>query len=637
MTLPVPADGEWLDVADTQLGPKLATTAELGAAWSAEVGGAPTSWSAWCGLAFDTNLRKIYSLRPGGHADWAGADSYAIALNDLTTGWTRVEPVQHLTVQTGQLKNGLPCCNWPTYGPPATHTYGGVLYLGNQRYLHMGSPGGCNNAVMNPGGFAYFADTSTDPFTWTPVPALNTYAGVAAAALDGQYIYVVEDKGKWAKVDKDTGALVANGIVGAAKVGGVTMSGFSSFNAQMSAGDINSDGIFCTANEVAIGCSDINGTNSDVNNNTLFGKFIRRPFGGGFSGGKAGITRLKDGWFVFWQGGKDIWLYKPDFLVPANDQWVHYAPATGPTPQNVHTYQKLFWDDVEGLLVGYSNSSENLWVFKVPGFGPSEVESLPLPFEERAAGALFSTTFNTQPPTGTNNGTPDAVFMNGGMANNQNPVMPYIEDGTLRFDYLSNTNASACGQYWVPFEDCLLGETIHVSWRQKVNAAFVQTAFERNDNDSLTSPKLLVMGVDNTSNCPQEFAITTANMVSITSKCPAMYNNGNFFEQITRLINWPLPIDQWVTYTLSITKPTEGYQSGQFVRYDVHIVLQAKPDGEDVITIVDTVKPCRSMNLPNNAAFFTPYMTKKDPAQVHDTVSVWIDDVIISKQPIPFP
>jgi hypothetical protein len=633
MTLPVPADGEWLDIAGTSMSPALATTAELGAAWSSEVGGAPTSAYAWQSLGWDYDLKELHNLRPGGHADWAGADSYRIRLNDTVPAWVRSEPVQHLTVETGQLKNGLPCCNWPTYGPPSNHTYGGVLYLGNQRYLHMGSPGGCNGAVMNPGNFAYFVDVSTDPFTWTHVPALDIYGGPAATALDGNIIYVVEDKGKWAKVDKDTGALIANGLIGAAKVGGVTLSGFSSFNAQMSGGDI-SNGLFVTANDVAVGVSDINGTNPDANNNTLFGKFVRRPFGAGFTGGRACITKMPDGWFAFWQGGKDVWLFKPDFLVPANDQWVHYAPLTGPTPQNPYIYQKLFWDAEAGVLVGNSNVNENLWVFKVPGF---EAEETSIPFEQRAAGALFSTTFNTQPPTGTNNGTPDAVFMNGGMANNQNPVMPYVEDGTLRFDYLSNTNAGACGQYWVPFEDCLLGETIHVSWRQKVNAAFVQTAFERHDNDALTSPKLLVMGVDTTSNCAQEFAITTANMLAITSKCPAMYNNGNFFEQITRLINWPLPIDQWVTYTLSITKPTEGYQSGQFIRYDVHIVLQVKPDGEDIITIVDTVKPCRAMDLPNNAAFFTPYMTKKDPAQVHDTVSVWIDDVIISKSPIPFP
>jgi hypothetical protein len=633
MTLPVPADGEWLDVADTQLGPKLATVAELGSAWSTEVGGAPTSWSAWNSLVLDKDLRKIFCLRPGGHADWAGADSYGIDLNDLATGWVRVEPVQHLTVETGQLNSsGLPCCNWPTYGPPSNHTYGGVVYLGSQRYLHMGSPGGCRGAVMNPGNFAYFVDVSTDPFTWTPVPALDIYGGPCAAALDGQYLYVVEDKGKWAKVDKDTGALIANGVIGAAKVGGVTQAGFSSFNAQMSAGDINSDGIFCTANDVAVGCSDINGTNPDANNNTLFGKFIRRPFGAGFTGGRANITALKDGWFVFWQGGKDVWLFKPDFLVPANDQWVHYAPLTGPTPQNAYTYQKLFWDEAEGLLVGYSNSAQNLWVFKVPGF---EGANATLPFEERAEGSLFSTTFDLQPPVGTNNGTPDAVFMNGGLANNQNPVMPYVENGTLRFDFLSESNAGAAGQYWVPFEACLLGETIHVSWRQKVNAAFSETLFERHDNEATTAPKILVMGVGNTSNCAQEFAITTST--NTVPRFPAMYNNGNFFEQIDRLINWVIPVEQWVTYTLSITKPTEGYQSGQFIRYDVHIVLQVQPDGEDVITIVDTVKPCRAMDLPNDAAFFTPYITKKDPAQVHDIVSVWIDDVIISKQPIPFP
>jgi hypothetical protein len=632
MTLPIPNDGEWLDIPGTQMVGALATPGELGAAWSAEVCGAPTSAYAWQSLGYDHNLKEIHNIRPGGHADWAGADSYRLRLLDTVPAWVRSEPVQHLTVETGQVNSlGQPVCNWPTYGPPSQHTYGGVVYLGSQRYLHMGSPGGCKGAVMNPGNFAYFVDVSTDPFTWIEVPALHSYAGVAAAALEGQYIYVVEDKGKWAKIDKDTGALVANGIIGAAKVNGVTMSGFSSFGAQMSGGEI-SNGIFCTGNSVAIGCSDINGTNPDAQNDTRFGKFIRRSFGAGFANGRACITKMPDGWFALWQGGKDVWLFKPDFTVPANDQWLHYQPATGPTPQNAYIYQKLFWDETDGVLVGNSNVNENVWVFKVPGFGAAQQNGGGLSFDERRAGALFSHALDTQPPTGTRQ--QHGVFMNGGLSNNQNPVMPHVEpDGWLHMEFLSNSNAGAAGQYWATFEDVMPGESLFVQWQAEFNEAFVKTELRRWDNGGRTAPKLIIVSEGNSSNSPQEVTITTTTTVP---RCLAMYNDGRFFEQIPRKLNWIPPVDELVTINLSIGKAPAGYPVGSRVRWDTYIGLHVK-HGDKIIEVVNTVKPCLTMDRPHNSIFITQYVTKKDPAQAHDTIRTKIKNVIVSKQPIPFP
>lgn len=271
---------------------------------------------------------------------------------------------------------------------------------------------------------------------------------------------------------------------------------------------------------------------------------------------------------------------------------------------------------------------------------PSAAESYSTPtFAARAAGALFYNGFNVQPSTGTTGNT-HAVFMNGGMASNINPAMPHVVysqdgEGALQMDFLSESNAGASGQYWVHFPETIdLGETVHIQWRQKFNAGFVETQFKRHDNGGNTAPKLIILS-RTTSSCQNvEVAVTSTTGAT---KAPTMYNNCNFFTQIPRLITWPYPIDTWVTFNLTLTKPTSGYKSGRFVYYDTHVVLQARPDGGEIVTIVDAIQPMRAMDIPWDAAFFTPYITKKDPAQVHPTASVWIDEVIISKDRIQFP
>ena len=270
---------------------------------------------------------------------------------------------------------------------------------------------------------------------------------------------------------------------------------------------------------------------------------------------------------------------------------------------------------------------------------PNQAEYSTPTFAARAASALFSNGFNVQPPTGTTGNT-HAVFMNGGMSSNINPVMPHVVfdaegEGALQMDFLSESNAGASGQYWVHFPETIdLGETVHIQWRQKFNAGFVKTQFKRRDNGGNTSPKLIIVS-RTTSSCQNvEVAVTSTTGMT---KGPAMYNNCNFFTKIPRLVTWPYPIDRWVTFSLTLAKPTSGYKSGRFVYYDTHVVLQAKPDGGDVVTIVDAIQRMRAMDIPWDAAFFTPYITKKDPAQIHPTASVWIDEVIVSKDPIAFP
>jgi hypothetical protein len=273
-----------------------------------------------------------------------------------------------------------------------------------------------------------------------------------------------------------------------------------------------------------------------------------------------------------------------------------------------------------------------------PPPGPESEYSTPS-FAARSSGSLFSNGFNTQPPTGTTGNT-DAVFMNGGMASNIHPVMPHVVfdgqgEGALQMDFLSESNAGASGQYWVHFPETIdLGETVHIQWRQRFNSGFVETQFKRHDNGGNTAPKLIIVS-RTTSSCQNVEVAVTSTTGAV--KVPTMYNNCNFFTQIPRIVSWPYPIETWVTFNLTLTKPTSGYKSGRFVYYDTHVVLQARPDGGEVVTIVDAIQPMRAMDLPWDAAFFTPYITKKDPAQIHPTASVWIDEVIISKDPIAFP
>jgi hypothetical protein len=356
---------QWVEIPNTQLSPVLADTDELGTGPCAYLGGCPTGWAAWTSLVMDEN-RDIWAINLGGDADWGGTDSYRL---DLDTGWSRVSPVIYPFTGTPDSRG---CYPEAAPGIPASqHTYGAVVNLGGGRFFWAGGSAYCKVAKQVNAKSAYFVDTTTLPWTWTPLPHLTNYSSFAAVdittnAQGVRSIYTIASDGKWAIVDPDTGAIRSFGTIKAAKVNGVTLTGFTSFSSQIGSGAI-ANGVFLTGNDVALGCTLINGT-QDTLNDTRFSRFVRHAFPSGFSGGRFNVTALDDGRFVLWHGGKDVWVGDIDCLNPTADVWEHYSPTTGPTRQNAYTYRKLF--EVDGDLIGYSNAGQNAWRFILPEGAP---------------------------------------------------------------------------------------------------------------------------------------------------------------------------------------------------------------------------------------------------------------------------
>lgn len=375
-----PADGEWAGFGPgTELGPKLATSAELGSSVCQLLGGCPTAVNAWTSFAYAKSERQIWAINLGGHADWGGTDSYVFDLDTPALGWVRSSPV--IFPFTGAID--ARGCQLPDGNTPgAQHTYDGVVWTGGLSFFWLGDPAFCKGAYAVDRRTAFFVDVSTTPFTWTRVAQLDTYGGPVATGLYQDWIVLVDDQGRYAKFSKTTGAFAVDGAgnpvkgqIKAAKVNGATLPATLVFNAQMGSGDVNPQGILLLASEASLTCLDANGTNPDADNDTRFGRAARHPFPAGVTAGvKNAVTALPDGRFALWQGGKKIWIGTIDCFNAANDAWVAHDPATGPTASSTLIYQKMFWDDELCVLIGAANSAENPWMFRVPDVCRTEEE-----------------------------------------------------------------------------------------------------------------------------------------------------------------------------------------------------------------------------------------------------------------------
>ncbi len=274
--------GEWAEQPGPHLDAVLPTTAELGSAWCAETRACPgNQLGDWTSLSFNADTRQIFDIRPGGHTDAGGADSYMIDLDDLAAGWSRVEPVQHLTGPVDA--SG---CPWPAYGSPVVHTYDQTPWVGGTNYYYMGNPGFCIAAVS--GAQAWQVDTSTNPWTWTERLDLLPYAPGASAVFGGN-LYLARGSGNWAVVDIATGAIATSGTVfKGVIINGVSQSFSSGYGAQMTSMGINSDGIWVQGDRNYLNVGRVNGTRTNCPTDTTatcnddtYPRAVRRPVGVG--------------------------------------------------------------------------------------------------------------------------------------------------------------------------------------------------------------------------------------------------------------------------------------------------------------------------------------------------------------------
>jgi hypothetical protein len=301
-------------------------------------------------------------------------------------------------------------------------------------------------------------------------------------------------------------------------------------------------------------------------------------------------------------------------------------------------------------------------------------------------GVIFSQGFDTGTVIPRSSKTTEGEFV--GSCSGPTCVHPVVEDGHLHFTILSGGGAGAAGQYYVQFADLLghgigLGQNLYIQWRQYLPATLLDTSFLAKGGGH-TANKLIIVSGNGTSSCDKgHFVITkypwTKDTIPIEHGNFAMYNNCGPYENIEQQ-NVPggklfdsqpvlsdvtgktaemvaahvfnarspsvnrqcwrnhrtnclvTPSDQWVTLQLSLEFGTSTYLTGTVTRVPVHVKLT-----QDGVTMIDTVKGSRGWNVPRGRVWFLPYMTGKDPAQVHPNTYTDIDEVIISTQPIPDP
>jgi hypothetical protein len=296
-------------------------------------------------------------------------------------------------------------------------------------------------------------------------------------------------------------------------------------------------------------------------------------------------------------------------------------------------------------------------------------------FRLRCEGAFFCQGFDESVPVGTRKDEGIAV----GSLDNPSNRRPTVQNGFLRTHVLSGSGAGGGGFYFIDFAKRMgikigAGEAIFIQWRQYMPEAFVRTAFVQM-NGKWTKPKQMILSQDgassrNSSCTTNHFVVTGQNWkdypgrrtIRLYNRCrPAQLIElrgprgsrlwdtqpiGSIGPSVARKCwrgnidtCWEYPTDKWVTYQLGLTVSPLSYvhkRSGRTV-WDTRVQLWAQEDGKPAELVVDTVHPTSAVNLGWGRVWLLPYMTGKDPAQVHPDTYTDYDELIISRQRIPDP
>jgi hypothetical protein len=294
-------------------------------------------------------------------------------------------------------------------------------------------------------------------------------------------------------------------------------------------------------------------------------------------------------------------------------------------------------------------------------------------FAERCAGAFFCQGFDK--PVGTKH--EEWLGIGAGALDNARNRLPTIQNGLLHFEMLSGQDAGGAGYYYMDFAKRLgikigPGESIFVQWRQYMPSSFVTTMFQ-NKQSGPTHPKQIILSQDgetsNESACsPNEVVVVSQNMRGVPGRrFPSMYSQcgdtnlvelpgpkpklfdrqpiGNSKPSVARQCwrgnidaCWEQSPDKWATYQMGLTiAPTSYLDRRGHALWDCHVQFWAKTDGNPGELVIDAIEPIRHVSLKWGRIWLLPYITRKDPAQVHPDTYTDYDELILSRSRIPDP
>jgi hypothetical protein len=279
-------------------------------------------------------------------------------------------------------------------------------------------------------------------------------------------------------------------------------------------------------------------------------------------------------------------------------------------------------------------------------------------------------------------------FSNSGIAANL-PVIDYLVSasgaGSLRFDVVSQSFPD--GAWFANFSPDLstrFGENsrFYVQWRQRFSQSMVATIFEDVDGSDQQGIKQFIVGPGDTANrkwgsCEAIHIVTqtfwqrrivigynsctgsashAAYSGFYTGDSDIKYQNGTApyclrsdvrratgAEAPPGCIGW-VP-DEWMTFQVEVSLGPRSRASDDFENstYKLWVAREGKPS----VLVIDW-KPGVPGYFPLAAGpasedqrfgkvWLLPYMTSKNPRQVHPVAQTWYDELIISTQRIPDP
>jgi hypothetical protein len=250
--------------------------------------------------------------------------------------------------------------------------------------------------------------------------------------------------------------------------------------------------------------------------------------------------------------------------------------------------------------------------------------------------------------------------------------------GSMKFTVPNGTGADPTGSWWSNIKDDYSvqfgeGEVFYVQWRQRFSPEMLrQFTATPTGSGELTAWKQIILGQGDDGIHNTQYSCTSLELVLNQGRQPVY--NGFAYHSCGRNIpfDWydgvsirmqhhdspfcyypddPLKgcfhygANEWMTFQYMVQIGNWNTKTSRIKIWAahegqpsvlIHDSIDAFPEG---FTIWNTDYPgdSNNPNIKYGKIWFTPYMTRKDPAELHATAYTWYDDLIVSSQPIPDP
>jgi len=305
------------------------------------------AFGSWVGGAYSPIEHRLRVLAGGGHADGGSNAVYALNLETLTPSReTDPSPLDgpFMLDKDGDRVNES--CPYPSDAPPASHTYDGVVDLGD-KVLVTGLGGFCKNDMSWSVGFWFYHKNTR---TWEQLTDLSTTGGATRSGYDAarNVVYLMDNDG-FREFDLATYELR---FLADEPEWLSTGRGVGHF-------DPNTRNFYFTEDELWSVHVDLDGTIGSITK-------IDSAFNGYF------VQNIITGVLWSWDCGTTIKSYDP-----ATGQAISHTPAAGEPLNTGHRpYSKMMFIEELGVLACIDDPEHGLYLYNPPDgpyAGPAQV------------------------------------------------------------------------------------------------------------------------------------------------------------------------------------------------------------------------------------------------------------------------